>query len=91
VPNYKEKQYFCESDSSGFDTVLNPGDAAPFPGIYRCESCGYEWASRKGYPLPLTKTCSKHELTWRCGDSPVSWRLVAAAIHRKMSSADGPR
>jgi hypothetical protein len=90
VPNYKEKKYFCESTSSGFDIVLSPGDIAPFPGIYRCDSCGYECASKKGHPLPPTEICSKHESTWRSGDGPVHWRLVAAAIHRKMPPADQP-
>jgi hypothetical protein len=85
MPNYKEKKYFAESTSSGFDTLCNPGDVAPFPGIYRCECCGYECVAKRGHLLPATENCPEHEPEWRCGAGIVRWRLVAAAIRRKKS------
>jgi hypothetical protein len=81
MPNFKDNKYFNANSSEVFDRLFSPGTPAPASGIYRCESCGYEASSTAGNPLPPAKICTQHSTAWRCVPGPVTWRLVAAAIH----------
>jgi len=82
MPNYKDGSVFNQLPSDGnFDTIHPPGQTAPFSGIYRCQSCGFEAVSTKGNALPPEYVCSVHHPQWKGCSGAVSWRLVAAAIH----------
>ncbi len=71
MATYKEPRYLHVVDHGAFDELHQPGMPAPFPGIYRCESCGNEVASRRGEPLPPLSH-HLHEGKAR----PIRWRLI---------------
>jgi hypothetical protein len=82
MPNYKNPAVFNQlPNDTNFDTIHWPGQLAPFSGIYKCQSCGFECVSTKNHPLPPERACSAHSVEWRGHSGAVSWRLVAAAIH----------
>ena len=49
---YKNGNYLQKSDHSAFDAIHEPGQDAPYPGIYRCISCGKEIALAADHKLP---------------------------------------
>jgi hypothetical protein len=65
-----------KSNSTEYDTIHNPGAAAPHSGIYRCLGCNKEVASNQTQPLP---TQNKHQHTTQQG--AIRWRLVVYADH----------
>lgn len=42
----------AQSQNAAFDATHTPGTEAPYPGIYRCTSCGDEIAIAGGHTLP---------------------------------------
>lgn len=67
---YKYPQFLTQANLAGFDNIHNPGAAAPWSGIYRCEGCGKEAVSTAGHPLPPQNhhqhTYSQGAIRWRC-------------------------
>ena len=62
MATYKYAAYLAQIDHAAFDNISNPGAAAPFSGVYRCQGCGSEVASNQGQPLPLKITTSMRQL-----------------------------
>lgn len=60
-----------------YDQELNPGMAAPLPGIYRCVSCGDEIAIAGGHTLP-SQNHRQHGLL----QMPIRWQLVVSAVQQ---------
>jgi hypothetical protein len=82
MPNYKDGSVFSQLPTDGnFDTLHLPGHLAPFSGIYKCNTCGFECVSTRGNTLPPTESCLNHAVTWKSQHGLVRWRLVAAAVH----------
>lgn len=82
MPNFKDGSVFRQlPNDSNFDAIHAPGQATPFSGIYKCQSCGFECASVKTHPLPPERDCVNHHYQWKTSSGVVRWRLVAAAIH----------
>jgi len=82
MPNYKDGSVFHQLPAdANFDKIHLPGQATPYSGIYRCQSCGFECVSTKGHPLPPERGCSEHSITWIGYRGQVTWKLVAAAVH----------
>jgi len=73
---YKHKEFIDPSNDAAFDTLLEPGTAARWPGIYRCHACGHEIAIAGGHILP-SQNHHQHAL----GIGPIQWRLVVS--HKK--------
>lgn len=71
---YKNGAVLTKSDSAEFDKTHKPGNSAPFSGIYRCQTCGYEVASNEGQPLP-PQHLKPHQ-------GPIVWQLVVYAQHK---------
>jgi hypothetical protein len=71
---YKYSHYLRNSADSRFDPALEPGTAAPHPGIYKCQGCGQEVASNTSNPLP-PQNHHQHRLE----QGPIAWRLIVAA------------
>jgi len=74
MASYKYKDYLSHSDSDAFDKLYHPGTDAPYSGIYRCQSCGYEAACNAGQPLPPQNVHPHND--------PILWRLAVYAIHK---------
>ncbi|MFZ6733623.1 hypothetical protein ACO0LG_16980 [Undibacterium sp. Ji42W] len=49
---YKDGAKLIISNDAAFDFKHKPGTAAPYPGIYRCTSCGDEIAIAGGHIFP---------------------------------------
>lgn len=49
---YKNGNLLIPSTDQAFDARHSPGTVAPYPGIYRCTSCGDEIAIAGGHILP---------------------------------------
>lgn len=75
MPIINNLAYFKKSDRIDFDTLHNPGDPAPYSGIYRCEICGLEATSEEDKPLPPGRSHNH-------SSKAVIWRLVAQAKHK---------
>lgn len=73
---YKYPKYLSHSESDAYDKLFAPGEAAPYSGIYRCESCHKEVASNSGQPLP-PQNHAQHSAT----SGQIKWRLVVYANH----------
>lgn len=69
---YKYDQFFSKSSDVKFDTLHEPGEAAPHPGIYRCEGCAHEISTANGHTLPPQ---NHHQHTTTQGR--IRWRLIA--------------
>lgn len=51
-----------------------PGEQPPSPGIYKCQTCGYEdVVSRKCDALPPCANCDK---------TPHTWKLLVTAVDK---------
>lgn len=70
---YKYPQYLQQSNHAAYDAIHQPGDKAPYSGIYRCEGCGLNEASNQGQPLPPQ---NHHQHTVNQGK--IRWRLIVA-------------
>lgn len=73
---YKYPTFLTQNKSNVFDTIHNPGDAAPYSGIYRCPGCRKEVASNYGQPLP-PQNHHQHQP----GLGAVRWQLIVIAEH----------
>ena len=70
---YKYVEFLETSDSEAFDKIIDPGDFAPWAGIYRCTECSQEVGTAGGQVLPRQ---SHHEHSHSQG--PIRWRLVVS-------------
>ena len=70
---YKYDVYIEKNDAQAFDTLLEPGSAATWPGIYRCYACGHEIAIASGHALP-----SQNHHQHAQGLGRIQWRLVVS-------------
>jgi hypothetical protein len=68
---FKYPQVLEKSVDQVFDILYAPGTLAPLSGIYRCQECGKEETSIKGYPLP-PQNHHQHSIA----QGPIRWRLV---------------
>ena len=69
---YKNKDFFEWVDDKAFDQLTSGGNAAPWPGIYRCIVCGHEIAIAGGHILPA-QNHSQHP-----AGKPIHWQLIAS-------------
>jgi hypothetical protein len=74
---YRYIAFLQTSTEAVYDTIFNPGQAAPVSGIYRCMGCGREVASNQNQPLPPQ---NHHQHTTEQG--AIRWRLIVYADHR---------
>ena len=70
---YKYSTFISLSEDKAFDTLLEPGVAATWPGIYRCHGCGHEIAIARNHTLPSQ---NHHQHTTSQGS--IQWRLVVS-------------
>lgn len=75
MPAYNDPDYFDRRPGPAFNVLYNPGERAPYSGIYRCENCADEIAHNGGNPLPPQ---NHHQHTNRF--LPIVWRLIAATL-----------
>jgi hypothetical protein len=73
VALYKYPQILTQSQSGAFDQIHDPGGAAPYPGIYRCDGCGREIAIARDNTLPPQ---DHHQHSLQQGS--IRWRLVVS-------------
>jgi len=76
---------FVGREDEVFERVLQPDEKVPVPGIYKCDTCGFEVIStgREGDRLPPGLRCVEHATAWKVslGSQAVArWRLVATPI-----------
>lgn len=64
---YTNKNAVKVSDKpTQYDTQLKPGEKPQSPGIYKCQSCGYEDViNRECSPLPPCANCKTKTTTWK--------------------------
>jgi len=79
---FRYRNLVHQTDHQAFDALLQPGEATPFSGIYRCEVCGYDIVSSKGLPMPLNAH-HHHALT----QGPIRWRLIVRTIQKTKETA----
>lgn len=77
---FQTDRFLHKIENKAFDKIHQPGEIAPFSGIYRCEGCGVELAVEDKQRLPSHRTCVNHHPEGRKGD--VSWRLIVYANHK---------
>lgn len=73
---YKNREYIKESSSGAFDDIHDPGEAAPYAGIYRCMGCHREVGIAEGHTLPA-QSHPQHTSS----QGKIRWRLVVYADH----------
>lgn len=66
---YKYSNFISQNNDAAFDGVHEPGQEAPYPGIYRCPGCGKEIAIAGGHQLPPQNhhqhTASQGKVRWQ--------------------------
>lgn len=72
---YKNAQKLKHSDHSAFDTLHNPGVAAPNAGIYRCINCDHEIGIAEGHTLPPQHQNHPANLA-------IKWQMIVFAQHK---------
>jgi hypothetical protein len=77
VASYKYQRYIACSSSDEFDRDHQPGQVAPFSGIYLCVVCGRETAINHDELLPSQ---NHHERA--PGQGAIRWRLIVYASHQ---------
>jgi hypothetical protein len=69
VALYKYSHFIQHIDNAAFDQINQPGIAAPWAGIYRCEGCGHEIAIAHNHILPAQNhpqhTQQQGAIRWR--------------------------
>jgi hypothetical protein len=70
---YKYDKYLKQSSHAAYDAIHDPGAAAPYSGIYRCEGCGLNDVSTHGHTLPPQ---NHHQHT--AAEGKIRWRLIVA-------------
>jgi hypothetical protein len=73
VALYKYEQFIEKSSDGAFDKLIEPSNAAPWPGIYRCHSYGHEIGIAQGHNLP-PQNHHQHVPGLGC----IQWRLVVS-------------
>jgi hypothetical protein len=73
---YKNPQFLEQNDDKAFDSSLEPGVEAPWPGLYKCRVCGHEIAIAMGHILP-----PQNHHQHAPGQGPIRWRLIVS--HKK--------
>lgn len=73
---YGDIKYLERNSNEAFGKVNEPGTAAPYSGIYRCDGCGHEAVSTHGHPLPPQ---NHHQHS--AAQGKIRWRLIVAATH----------
>lgn len=68
---YKYPYVLQNSSDPAFDMLSAPGSVALYSGIYRCTSCGDEFAIARGHKLPEVNH-RMHAVQL----GPVAWQLV---------------
>jgi len=73
---FKYDLFVKKVNNTCFDETHQPGDTAPYAGIYRCLTCSHEIAIAGGHILP-PENSHTHPLS----KGPIKWRLTVAADH----------
>lgn len=73
MAQYEDESNVKKSSDAKFDTEHNPGDATPYPGIYRCTGCGDEIGIAKDKTLP-PQNHQQHPYVAR-----IKWKLLVLA------------
>ncbi len=73
---FKDDSYFKQSDSADFDKLHQPGQRAPFAGIYKCVTCGHEIGIAFNHELP-PQIHAQHDPK----KGKIEWKLIAFAQH----------
>lgn len=74
---YKYSQRVKQDNHEVFDETYTPGTDAPYPGIYRCASCGDEIAIARGKPLP-PQNHRQHDPS----AGAIRWQLIVFAVQQ---------
>jgi hypothetical protein len=75
---YKHGNLLAQTNDQAFDVTYSPGTPAPYPGIYRCTSCGDEIAIASGHTLP-PQNHHQHNLL----NSPIQWQLLVYPVQTR--------
>lgn len=81
MPLYKYPKFLEQNDDKAFDAIYPPGASAPYSGIYKCVTCGFEVTCEEGRTFPPENSCAKHHAKWKCEHGEVKWQLAAYTIH----------
>ena len=75
---YADKSNVKLSDKPGqYNTSRKPGEAPPSPGIYKCQTCGYEDViNRECGVLPPCSECGKAK------KKNEHWKLLVKAVEK---------
>jgi hypothetical protein len=73
---YKQASFIKQSTDAAFDKDHEPGQAAPFAGIFRCMGCGREIGIASGHTLP-----PQNHHTHTNAQGHIRWRLIVWADH----------
>ena len=76
MAGYKYDKFLVKQDHAAYDSISQPGVAAPSAGIYRCTVCGHEIGIAQGHTLPA-QTHAKHDP--KAGK--IQWQLIVFAQH----------
>ncbi len=74
---YKYGDRLTHSQDAAFDATHNPGVDAPYPGIYRCTSCGDEIAIAGDHTLP-----PQNHRQHNPANGPIKWQLVVYPVQQ---------
>ncbi|MGF6768877.1 hypothetical protein P3T18_001347 [Paraburkholderia sp. GAS199] len=72
---FKNGQLLQQSSDPAFDARHHPGTPAPYPGIYKCTSCGDEIAIAGGHVLPPQNHRQHNPL-----QGPILWQLLVYPV-----------
>ena len=73
MATYKDSRYLQPSNDVAFDQIHTASTVTPYSGIFRCEGCGHEVVSTRGYPLP-PQNHHQHSVL----QGAIRWRLIVA-------------
>jgi len=74
---YQETGYHPTRSRPAFDSVHDPDQDAPYPGLYRCLGCGEVIALARGRKLP-PQNHHRHSST----QGAIRWQLIASHAPR---------
>lgn len=74
---YKDASRLTSSNDPAFEYSHVPGVIAPYPGIYRCTSCGDEIAIAGGHVFPPQNHKQHNPL-----NGPVRWQLLVYPVQK---------
>lgn len=74
---YRDQNSLTHSMDPAFDFKHKPGTSAPYPGIYRCTSCGSEIAIAGGHIFPPQNHFQHNPLS-----GPIFWQLLVYPISK---------